>query len=83
MKFQLITALLAGAAAAAPTNPSVQENQVEKRVLDPVSIAILGSVVSGVVGASVTQGYNLAKEAADWTEVSRTLLPITRSVPMS
>ncbi|EKG15814.1 hypothetical protein MPH_07017 [Macrophomina phaseolina MS6] len=72
MKFQLVAALLAGVAVAAPSTPSVdvglstsEEKHLEKR-LDPITIAIIGGVTSGIVGASATQGLNVAKSAADW-----------------
>jgi hypothetical protein len=85
MKFQLITALLAGVATAAPasslvTDSSVEAVELSKRVVDPVSIAIIGGVVSGIVGASATQALNFAKDASDWNAVSHTL---PRSYPYS
>jgi hypothetical protein len=75
MKFQLATALLAGAATAVPTWPHVHNKTMEspelsKRVVDPVSIAIIGGVVSGIVGVSGTAALNIAKDAIDWNAVS-------------
>lgn len=78
MKFQLATALLAGAAAAVPTWPHPQKTnwtspavpELDKRVVDPVSIAIIGGVVSGIVGVSGTAALNIAKDAIDWNAVS-------------
>ncbi|KAI4631233.1 hypothetical protein J4E81_005085 [Alternaria sp. BMP 2799] len=76
MKFQLATALLAGTAAAVPTWPQPHPHktnwtapavpELDKRVVDPVSIAIIGGVVSGIVGVSGTAALNIAKDAIDW-----------------
>lgn len=84
MKFQLITALLAGAAAASPlaheTVPELDldisakgDVSLEKRVIDPVSIAIIGGVVSGVVGVAATNAVDGLKSLANWDDVSLTL----------
>jgi len=80
MKFQLATALLAGTAAAVPTWPHPHPHktnwtapavpELDKRVVDPVSIAIIGGVVSGIVGVSGTAALNIAKDAIDWNAVS-------------
>ena len=83
MKFQLITALLAGAAAASPlAHETVSELDLdisaesdvslEKRVIDPVSIAIIGGVVSGVVGVAATNAVQELKNLANWDDVSAT-----------
>ncbi|RAR08863.1 hypothetical protein DDE83_005780 [Stemphylium lycopersici] len=79
MKFQLITALLAGAAAASPlaheTVPELDldisakgDVSLEKRVIDPVSIAIIGGVVSGVVGVAATNAVDGLKSLANWDD---------------
>ncbi|KAL1795896.1 hypothetical protein ACET3X_006120 [Alternaria dauci] len=71
MKFTLVTALLAGAAVAVPTAPIHAHNgtgeALDKRVIDPLSLAIIGGVASAVVAVSATDAVNQIKNVADWT----------------
>lgn len=79
MKFSVATTtLLAGLAAAAPAYRALEaheEKALEKRVLDPLSIAIYSAIIGGIVSASASAALSrmipLIGDIGGWDDVSR------------